>query len=502
MRGVERRVLVVATAAIAVERYQRAIDVLESYLASTDEDVHRGIYERLATAYLAMSRADEAINSAKRGLASNASDAGLNIMLINAYASKSDWSPVVSLWEKLPEAVRTGANVWTHISIARAYRKTGDYANAERIARNAAIRWPQNEFFQQEIYRCRPFLVDWPNLWTANSANTNKSPVGGAVDSLGFLMGGSLPLTGWLNPSEENETEVSLTVNGVEIASTIAAPAIGKPSGKSFSINCADMLEYVGDGDVVDVRSGPEKLVLPGFGQSAVLACHHESRMDELIEKLRKGFVFTKDGRLRSGLTNAHKKSLLDLFDAASDVIASWCGRPVYPFYGNLLGALRHNDFISHDIGGFDMLYLCDAREPGMIQSEVVALCRQLIDAGFHVTAKPYAVMIRSDSHPDKLLDLSYGWFDTADELNVSYGWRFEPAHGKDRFVESRDCRVWDRDLPVPGNAEDVLVQLYGPTWQIPDQGFSIDDGLTRVEACLLSSDHIRAIEQLCAASD
>ena len=502
LSSAERRGLIIATAAIAAEQHQRAIDVLQRHVTNAQKDVHPRIFERLAGAYLAMDRADEAIGAAKQGLASSASDPGLNLMLINALASKADWTSVLTRWEALPETVRTGADVWTHISMARAFRKTGDHANAEQLARKAALRWPQNAFFEHEIYRCRPYLVDWRRCWTSNNDDTGTSSAGGAVESLGFLTGGSLPLTGWLNTSEEGDTKVSLTVNGVEVASTNGAPAVEKPSGKSFSINCADLLQFVGDGDVVEVVSESENLVLPGYGQSAVLACDHASRMNELAEKLKAGFVFTKDGVLRPGLTLARKKALLDFFGTVCEVIASKSGQPVYPFYGNLLGAIRQNDFIDHDVGGFDMLYLCSACEPAAIRSEVISLCAQLAGAGFHLTAKPHSVLIRSDRNREQLLDMSYGWFNPSDELNVSFGWRFKPARNRDQFMESRHCRLADRDVLVPGNAEEVLTQIYGPSWQIPDQGFSVGDGLEQADACLLSDEDIRTIENFAASRD
>jgi hypothetical protein len=32
-------------------------------------------------------------------------------------------------------------------------------------------------------------------------------------------------------------------------------------------------------------------------------------------------------------------------------------------------------------------------------------------------------------------------------------------------------CRLAHRDVRVPGNAEALLEQLYGPQWRVPDQG-------------------------------
>jgi len=91
-------------------------------------------------------------------------------------------------------------------------------------------------------------------------------------------------------------------------------------------------------------------------------------------------------------------------------------------------------------------------------------------------------------------IDMNYGWFTSSDELNVSFGWRFEPAVGRARFVASRQCRLADREVSIPGNAEDVLLQLYGSRWRVPDQGFSTEVGLHRDESMLLLEDDIRDV--------
>src|SRR5690606_27996174 len=98
--------------------------------------------------------------------------------------------------------------------------------------------------------------------------------------------------------------------------------------------------------------------------------------------------------------------------------------------------------------------------------------------------------------HPEAslLLDLSYGWFTESDELNVSFGWRYAPARGRQALTEERRCRIMDRDVRVPGNAEAVLEQLYGPTWRVPDQGFSPLAGLRRDERYLLTEAEMEAM--------
>jgi hypothetical protein len=102
--------------------------------------------------------------------------------------------------------------------------------------------------------------------------------------------------------------------------------------------------------------------------------------------------------------------------------------------------------------------------------------------------------MIRRN-HPDTIfIDMNYAWFTPSDELNVSFGWRFEPALGRARFIANRSCRLADREVTIPGNAEDVLQQLYGSLWRVPDQGFESRKRLERDDSYFLTSSEIRSI--------
>jgi hypothetical protein len=102
--------------------------------------------------------------------------------------------------------------------------------------------------------------------------------------------------------------------------------------------------------------------------------------------------------------------------------------------------------------------------------------------------------MIRRNDSDAMFIDMNYGWFTPSDELNVSFGWRFEPAQGRARFVAARSCRLADREIQVPGNAEEVLQQLYGSQWRVPDQGFESRKRLVRDDSCLLTPQEMESI--------
>ena len=71
--------------------------------------------------------------------------------------------------------------------------------------------------------------------------------------------------------------------------------------------------------------------------------------------------MFENLGRLIEGNSPRRKAATLALYDQVRELILDEQGYQLYPIFGNLLGAIRENDFISHDVGGFDVVYISSA---------------------------------------------------------------------------------------------------------------------------------------------
>lgn len=490
----DQRALTVAALATAARNTDRAIAVLEAHIDAHAPAVAPEVFVRLAEAHLGMNSVVRATETLRRGLGIHPSSGQLYRAIAQALSSNSEWAEAVTCWEQVPEELRETANLWTVIGIARAYRLTGNPRTARDLAKQAARSDSENQLLQEEIRLCRSLVIDWTlGLVSADPAETEGHA--GEVTSMGFLHGGTEPLAGWVDLPEERAPEVLLLVNQRAMAVTVAAHTPTSSPGKAFSINCTDLQQYLGDGDIVQVVSNGNTIGLPGLGSAALVDCGETSQFDLLQKRLDEGYVFTKDGRLRPGHDADSKRAVLDFFEEVSNAIEAGTGQPVFPFYGNLLGAVREGDFIKHDVDGFDIMYLCRNNQPGDVRAEIATICRLLREKGYDLRIEPWSVMIRRN-HPDAIfIDMNYGWFTPSDELNVSFGWRFEPALGRARFVASRRCRLADREVTIPGNAEEVLQQLYGSRWQVPDQGFESRKRLERDDSYLLTPSEIRSIE-------
>jgi hypothetical protein len=158
---------------------------------------------------------------------------------------------------------------------------------------------------------------------------------------------------------------------------------------------------------------------------------------------------------------------------------------------------VREHDFIAHDAGGFDMGYISRHHRPDAVKAEFLDICRTLLDDGYHLRLEPWSVYIRPHRTADVFVDLNYAWFTDSGELNFSFGWRYAPVTDRRRVLMPRRCPIGGHLVDVPGNAEQVLEQIYGPSWAVPDQGFQLENDLRHDPAFRLTVDEMTAFEHV-----
>lgn len=491
---VERSILAVVHACCAAGKLDRAEAILEAHLAHTaGSAAHPRLIERLATVHLAGGRPRRARELLSDALRTYPNEDTLHVALADAFVRAGNWDEATRQWERVSSDGKAAASAGLRTRVARAYRLTGRSRVALAILPPIGV--GSADELRRELDKNLRLCADWPECLVPIDVAPHDAcgRIEGLVETWGFLAGGREPLKGRLVADANVDSDVSLCVNGMPIAKTRGIGAPGSDD-RIFAINCADLLYYLGDGDLIEVTTERGRLELPGGGVSAMVHNGMPTRFGALERKLEQGYVFTKLGALLAGHSEESKRAALDFYAEVAELLETQAGVAVFPFYGNLLGAIRENDFIAHDADGFDVLILCRGRSPSEVKAELADLCGLLRERGFAIDAMPWCVFVRRRPGAPLLLDLSYGWFTESDELNVSFGWRYAPARGRRALLEERRCRLVDRYVRVPGNAEAVLEQLYGPTWRVPDQGFSPLAGLQRDERYLLSEAEIAAL--------
>jgi glycosyltransferase involved in cell wall biosynthesis len=494
-----RDLLTRARAGVEAGDHARVVALLEGALGHDGGPLAPEAWFLLSEAYRGERDLGLAFDALRRGLAAHPGDEELELRLTELHVIREEWSTALGRWRTQADAT-THHTPRTYLLLARAHRASGDAAGAHEVAAAGAARFPKDQPIRAELAKARTALVDWEravHVPAPPSGSGADEGVGGIVTRTGFLTGHDASLEGTVAPTRGRAPLVSLRVNGKPIATTHAAtPAAGE--GGPFSFRCDMMLEYLGDGDVVTVDCERRPLSFDGVGTRAVVLTGYPGRADELIERVGSGHVFTKFGRLRQGNTATRKQRTLALFDEVAGLIEREHGATSYPFYGNLLGAIRDNDFIKHDVGGFDAGYVSRHTSAEEVKAEFLAVCRTLLDHGYDLRLDPWCVMVREHPTEPYFVDVNYGWFSPDGELGLSFGWRYPPVTDRAGFEAPRSNPIGGHLVPVPGNAEQVLEQIYGPNWPIPDQGFDLDAHLHRDLRYLLTVEELEALRASC----
>jgi hypothetical protein len=436
--------------------------------------------------------AESALN---RGLEIHPDDDSLVVALVELLPLRRKWHECTAMWTQRDVAALARVRPQTYARVAWAYRKQSEAATAFETVEEGLRRWPTDKRLLQEHYVARAGVVDWPASVLADSTH-DFAGAGGAVTDLGFLHGYDRSLSGHLEArSVIQAADVSLVVNDVAVATTQAAA--GQEGDRLyFAINCTDLLLYLGDDDIVSVVGSGGPLTIADGATYCRVRTGYASRFGELRSMLTRGYVFTKFGTLRLGNSPERKRKTLKLYEAVGDLLREHFGYKVYPFYGHLLGAVREHDFIGHDVGGFDMAYVSRHSDASAVKSEFMAVCSMLVKNGYFLRLEPWSTYVRHGSDKSIFVDVNYAWFTEAGELNASFGWRGDPVTDISAFQQPRQSVLGIHLVDVPGNAEEVLAQIYGPTWHTPNQGFDLNQELIRKTEYLLTDDEMDVLRK------
>lgn len=466
---------------------------IEASITADGDVTDVATWVRLEQAHRQAGHLDSAHSALERGLSQHPGHGELQSRLVELLALRGKWAECVEAWRSLSESQRTHATPTTYNRAAWAYREMGDAEESVRVAEAGLDRWPEDPWLLSQLYKARARRTDWATAVEAGTPlPSSMKTLAGQVSRLGFLSGEHHPIQGWLAPDESRETTVRLMMNDFEVTSTGAAP--GEDGNLRFSFNCTELLEYLGDGDVIRFETSRGTLPIQDLGDSCVLRPGYPSRTEELRAKLGKGYVFENLGKLTVGNTPERKKATLALYDRVRKLVSNTEGYQLYPIYGNLLGAIRENDFITHDVGGFDVTYVSSHSRADSVREEYASICRALADSGFHLKLKPWSAYVRPQRGSDIFVDLNFAWFNAEGELNLSYGWRHQPVTDRTRFEFPREAPIGSHWVAVPGNAEEVLTQIYGSTWITPDQGYVPEVEMKRDLDSLLTTGELEAI--------
>ncbi|MGV3568960.1 MAG: class I SAM-dependent methyltransferase [Ramlibacter sp.] len=283
-------------------------------------------------------------------------------------------------------------------------------------------------------------------------------------------------ISGWIIPTDENE-KVVIKVNGHPIATTAPAKKIrfeARWENFGFSRKLGSLWKYLGTGDQVTFEYAGKLLPVAEYGFAYVRnpKVARASQVPEMLKKMEEGFVFDKYGKFKLSikLDTLFTQNLFGLFEQVAREIREKFSLNLFPTYGTMLGAVREGDFIGHD-NDFDTTYISRHSEPEEVRKEFMRICAFLIERGYDLKVKKTHTWVRVPGTAHKF-DIFFSYFNEAGMYEISYGTHGPALPRSDDFDAFVEKKLNDLTIQVPKNNEDMLAQIYGTSWRIPNAGF------------------------------
>jgi SAM-dependent methyltransferase len=292
-------------------------------------------------------------------------------------------------------------------------------------------------------------------------------------------------IVGWVAvQSEAPPVRVTLRVNQVEVASTWAIDTINLHSWgevRGFRIALYDLWRYCKKSDRVGVRAGERTLPIVQKGMFYRPPRNGAETLAELKTRLAEGHVFGQTGRLQLSKTLdiEWQKTVMRLYNRVRALVRRDFGYDVFFCYGTLLGAVRDNGFIGHDVD-FDAAYISKHSDGQAAARELQDIAFMLIEEGLQVKCMRTALHIYPDESPTARVDLFHLYFDADEKLAFPFGIAGTIEMPLDHWTDVREVEFGGGRGLIPVNAEALTEHIYGPNWRIPQPGFSWSRDRTR----------------------
>jgi hypothetical protein len=441
------------------------------------------IHARLGRDDLDRNRTATAIAHYLAAVTLNADNSRARRKLLDAAAITGDREVFyANLTAEMRSALGTAELAGLLAELGAACREAGDWRGAADAFHDAHKTEPKHKGWKSAYMRLRRYTPDWgfysldpKRAW--DLADYPDAAVKGLVAPIHPVV------IGWL-PATAAENLVTLKLNGTEIAETQASERVELPDGREylqFSRNVRDLWTFAGAGDTLTIEANGHKLPIIGRGETFPFR-RKDNRTDELLTKLKDGFVLNKYGRVMPSIStdDEWQVGIFDLYAKLCEDLNEEFGLTLFPFYGTMLGAVREQDFIGHD-NDFDTIYVSEKSEPEAVRREFKELCGFLLSRGYDLKVKSTHTWVKVPGTSHKL-DIFFGWFNNEDLFDVSYGYHGVPVQKSPEFFDLRTEKLGRFEIPAPSNAEALLSQLYGPTWRTPDQGFAHQSNSRKID--------------------
>lgn len=311
-----------------------------------------------------------------------------------------------------------------------------------------------------------------------SNLNESRDMTGNPGFRGGFRIEPGYLLSGFLEGDIRIDAPVVIKLNDVPITTTMVQYDDTAEAGDTpvyiFRRPLALLASYVGADDRITVEHDGHVLE-PVEENGPVPVGSGASRASALVEQLEQGLIIDKYGRLIRSLSAdlEWQANTFDLFETLKSNLYDEFGVVLFPIYGTMLGAVRNGAFISQD-NDFDTTYVSRHTARAEVRAEFAAIYRYLQKTGYRCRAFRTHTHVRSPgtSRDPRKLDIFFSYFNKDGAYQIPYGWHGPEAHRAD-FEDMVEMTLANYVISIPRGYRRILEQLYGPSWERPDPGFT-----------------------------
>ncbi|TIC89222.1 methyltransferase domain-containing protein [Nocardioides sp. GY 10113] len=356
------------------------------------------------------------------------------------------------------------------------------------------------------LKRPHPAAAASPTPASSPASPPPAEPVPGVVELFSRRL-----VLGWVSvPDSAAPTRVDLHVGPTRIASTYATPDVpmvgvshqpGREAGRDvpqmpqsipsrrdhrrnsahqvrvFSFRVRGIWRFVNPRNRITVRVDGAPLPIVGHGMYLSPPRAGELKPADLREILDSGHVLTQHGdiALSKKLDTAWQADTLDLYGRVRSFLADRFDLDLFVIYGTLLGAVRDDGFIGHDVD-FDAAYRSRHTTGQAAAEELVEIGLALVEAGYEVEVMVACLHVALPDKPESRIDIFHTYCEP-EELGAR--WRFPFGVAGTTTLTAHDWQGTEErsfagaNVLVPVAAEETIRHLYGDDWRLPKPGFN-----------------------------
>lgn len=291
-------------------------------------------------------------------------------------------------------------------------------------------------------------------------------------------------VAGWVEVDRgSGPVRVDLCVNGTPVVHSWAAPDKGRRVyGQllSFRFTLSDLWKFTQRTDRISVRIEGKPAPIVNKGTYYRPRSDGSESLSTLQQHMAAGYVFGQNGRLQLSkkLDAAWQSAVLGLYKRVNRILEDEFDLAAFLCYGTLLGAVRDNGFIGHDVD-FDCAYISRQKTGQAAAEELGEVAFELIDRGFNVVPKRTCLAIKDDLSGGQKIDLYHLFRDDTGRLCFPFGIAGTTATSHSASSSLRAVELAGHQVLIPTEAERLVETIYGSNWRTPNPGFRWEEDRT-----------------------